>query len=470
MQDWDVLWFRIPLGAWQWKAEAQSPKWETLSKARFWTAMGNTHPKHGSSMDLGRLCARLASPLTEVKSTESGKVDVVNIVVTGKVVKLLCAPYKDPQDPLNFLEALDTDMITQKANPADGADLVSPVVMAKLIDNPESVLVVYGEVESVWDALQTVLDAPGIAENDYWYEKVQVCCWLPGAGKTGTCRIQAKALVLLAGVRMKKKVCTTLLDLRRLAMPLQSRYSSVQIPPYIGSGRRERDEPGSMPLVLYTWMATLMQTKDCTEKVMIFDHDVHMAAKVVALGDPPQVSSLQLTKQNRSDRARSYHHEGRQRVHAGIDQTRLAHCELWIQFGMPMWVEDKHVGYAHLEVSAAEEPSQHAHVEVADEYLEDPGDDDDEPLLTGSDRQSPRKSMQVRAFQDGDADEDEPRASQAPKPKKQKTQAAAEPKQTTLTQPQGLKRTLSLPDPGTVVGSTSRSKMLAAGLKQKKKP
>ena len=40
LHDWDVLWFRIPLGAWQWKPEAPSPKWETLSKARFWTAMG----------------------------------------------------------------------------------------------------------------------------------------------------------------------------------------------------------------------------------------------------------------------------------------------------------------------------------------------------------------------------------------------------------------------------------------------
>ena len=157
-------------------------------------------------------------------------------------------------------------------------------------------------------------------------------------------------------------------------------------------------------------------------------------------------------------------------MQAGIDQTRLAQCGLWIQFGMPMWVEDEHVGYARLEVSAAEEPSQHAHAEVADEDLEDPGDDDDEPLLTGSDRRSPRKSTQVRAFQAGDADEDEPRASQAPKPKKPKTQAAAEPKQTTPTQSRGVKRILSLPDPGTAVGSTSRSKMLAAGLKKKKKP
>ena len=35
--------------------------------------------------------------------------------------------------------------------------------MAKLIENPETVLVIYGEVETVWDALQTVLETPGIA-------------------------------------------------------------------------------------------------------------------------------------------------------------------------------------------------------------------------------------------------------------------------------------------------------------------
>ena len=136
-------------------------------------------------MDLGRLRARLASPLTEVKSTDSGKLDVVNIEVTEKVVKMLCAPYKDPQDPLRFLEALDTDMIIVSANLANVADPVSPVVMAKLIDNPETVLVIYGEVETVWNALQTVLETPGIAETNYWYEKMQVCYWLPGAGRKG---------------------------------------------------------------------------------------------------------------------------------------------------------------------------------------------------------------------------------------------------------------------------------------------
>ena len=83
---------------------------------------------------------------------------MVNIEVTGKVVKMLCAPYKDPQDTLKFLEALNTDIIILNANPAAGGDPVSPFVMAKLIDNPETVLVIYGEVQTVWDAVQTVLE------------------------------------------------------------------------------------------------------------------------------------------------------------------------------------------------------------------------------------------------------------------------------------------------------------------------
>ena len=87
-------------------------------------------------------------------------------------------------------------------------------------------------------------------------------------------------------------------------MLLPSRYSSLQIPPYIGLGCREPDEPGFMPLVLYMWMATLMRTKDRTVNVMIFDRDVHMAATVAALAGPPQVCSLQFTKQKRSDWAR----------------------------------------------------------------------------------------------------------------------------------------------------------------------
>ena len=174
--------------------------------------MGHTFPKHGASMDIGRLCARLVSPWTEVKSAESGKVDVLNIEVSGRMVKMLCAPYKDPQHPLKFLEALDTDMIIPNANYLDGADSVSPVVTAKLIDNPKTVLMMYGEVSPVWDALTTVLEAPRIAETDYWYEKVQVCHWLPGAGKTRKGGIQVEALVLVAGVKIKEKVCTPLLD------------------------------------------------------------------------------------------------------------------------------------------------------------------------------------------------------------------------------------------------------------------
>ena len=126
--------------------------------------------------------------------------------------QMLCATYKDPQDLLKFLEALGRNTMILNANLADGDDFVSPVVMAKLIDNPETVLMIYGEVSPVWFALATVLETPGIAENDYWYEKVQVCYWLPGAGKTGKGGIEEKALVLVASVKSKKKVCTTLWD------------------------------------------------------------------------------------------------------------------------------------------------------------------------------------------------------------------------------------------------------------------
>ena len=161
-------------------------------------------------------------------------------------------------------------------------------------------------------------------------------------------------------------------------------------------------------------------------------------------------------------------------VQAGVDQTRLAQCELWIKFGMPMkspmCVEDENMGYARLQVWTAHEGSQHSHAELADEDLEGPENDDKDPVLPGSDRRSPWKSTQVRAFQAGDAGEEKPEASQALKLKKPKTKAAAEPKQTTLTQPQALKRTLRLPDPSTAVGSTSRSKVLAAELKKKTKP
>ena len=102
LHEGDVNWFQISLAAWQWKAEAPSPKWETLSKARFWLAMGHTSPKHGASLHLDRLRARLSSPLMEVKSTESGKVDVVNIEVNGKMVKIVCVRTKMRKILLSF--------------------------------------------------------------------------------------------------------------------------------------------------------------------------------------------------------------------------------------------------------------------------------------------------------------------------------------------------------------------------------
>ena len=105
--------------------------------------------------------------------------------------------------------------------------------------------------------------------------------------------------------------------LRGLAFPSTSSYASVQVPPYIGLDRRECDEPGFMPRVLYTWLAMLMRNRDRSNNIMIFHRDVHMAAKVAALDDPLQVCSLQLTKSKRADWPRSYHHEVTQRVHAG---------------------------------------------------------------------------------------------------------------------------------------------------------
>ena len=97
-------------------------------------------------------------------------------------------------------------------------------------------------------------------------------------------------------------------------MHLTSRYSSSQIPPYIGLSSRERDEPGFMPLLLYALPATLTRNGDRSDNVMMFDHDADMAAKVAALDDPPQVCSLQLIKQKPSYLARSSHHEVTQRV------------------------------------------------------------------------------------------------------------------------------------------------------------
>ena len=111
-------------------------------------------------------------------------------------------------------------------------------------------------------------------------------------------------------------------------MPLTSCYSSLQIPPYISLGHRKCDEPAFMPLVLLTWVQKLMRNREHSGNVLIFDHDVHIAAYVAALDDPRQVCSLHFTKQKQSDWAQRYHHEVTQRVQAEIDQTRLAQCEL----------------------------------------------------------------------------------------------------------------------------------------------
>ena len=101
-----------------------------------------------------------------------------------------------------------------------------------------------------------------------------------------------------------------------LAFPLVSRYASPKIPPYIGFGCHERHEPGFMPPVLHTWLATLMRNRDRSDNVVMLDRDVHMAAKVAALDDPPHVCSLQWTKSKPSDWAGSYHQEVTQRAQA----------------------------------------------------------------------------------------------------------------------------------------------------------
>ena len=157
-----------------------------------------------------------------------------------------------------------------------------------------------------------------------------------------------------------------------------------------------------------------MAHRDRSASIMMFDCDVHMAAKVATLDDPPQFCSMQLTKSKRSDWARSYDHEVTQRVQAGVDQTSLAQSELLIQFGMPMWVEDENVGDAHLDVPSAEEASQKAHAEVADKDLLDPEDDNNDAVLPQHDWPSPWKSTQVRPLQAGESNEDEPQAGQAP--------------------------------------------------------
>ena len=86
-----------------------------------------------------------------------------------------------------------------------------------------------------------------------------------------------------------------------LAFTFTSRYSSPRIPPYVGFGCRKCDEPGFLALVLYTWQATMMRNRDRSDHVMIFDRDLHMAAKMAASEHPPQFGSLQVTKSKQSD-------------------------------------------------------------------------------------------------------------------------------------------------------------------------
>ena len=76
-------------------------------------------------------------------------------------------PTRWPPGAERRLVPAKSNLKPQTSNLADPADLVSPVVMAKLINDPEIVLVIYGEVEPVWDALQTVVEGPRIAENHY---------------------------------------------------------------------------------------------------------------------------------------------------------------------------------------------------------------------------------------------------------------------------------------------------------------
>ena len=143
------------------------------------------------------------------KSTESEKVDVLHIEASGKMVKMLCAPYVDQQNPLKLLDALDTNMIILNANLADGADSVSPIVMAKLIDNPETVLVIYGKVSPAFAALQQFWGHLGLLRRITGMRK---CKCVTGYRVTGKGGIQVQGLVLVAGVKIKKNVCTTLLD------------------------------------------------------------------------------------------------------------------------------------------------------------------------------------------------------------------------------------------------------------------
>ena len=192
-------------------------------------------------------------------------------------------------------------MILLNANLAHGAHCVSSVVTTMFINNREIVVAIYAEVSPALDALQTVLEAPGLVEHDYWHENVGGVSLAEGPRQDGERRDSSKSTGSAGRCKDQEKVMYNAFRLQSLTFPLTCCLSSLQIPPYSSLGRRERDEPGFMHLVFFLWLATLMRNRDRSDNGMILHRDVHMAAKMAALDYPPQVCSLQLTKSKRMD-------------------------------------------------------------------------------------------------------------------------------------------------------------------------
>ena len=138
-----------------------------------------------------------------MKPTESGKVDALNVGAGGRLVKMRGAPYKDPQDTIKFLEPMETDVVIVNGGLADGEDPVSRVIVVQLMESREMVLAIYGEVKPTFEASGS--STARAFDHVYWYEKIQVCYWLPGVGKHSR-GIQHKVLVLVSGAMLKKKV------------------------------------------------------------------------------------------------------------------------------------------------------------------------------------------------------------------------------------------------------------------------
>ena len=131
---------------------------------------------------------------------------------------------------------------------------------------------------------------------------------------------------------------------------------------------------------------------------------------------------------------------------------------------MPIWVEDENVGYARQEESIAEQANQHAHAEVAHKDLEDREDHDKDWCcqdligdLLGSQRRFGRSrlAMQMKRSQ---------RPAKRPSRKSRRTdgsRAKADDPDATPGREEDAEPSSS---------GNSRSNMLAAGLKKKKKP